>query len=187
MSAPAATTTTIDPSLTMGELLRAYPSARRALFKGFHLGGCASCGFKPEETLAGVCQRNGHLPVDEVIAHILASQAEDAKIMISPAEAASALADGQGSLVDIRTREEFDAVHVEGSTFFTQDLMHELGGWDREKLIILMDHQGARSLDAATYFAGHGLQNVRALRGGIDAWSVEVDPELPRYELEAAV
>jgi hypothetical protein len=31
---------------------------------------------------------------------------------------------------------------------------------------------------------GHGFQNVRALRGGIDAWSREVDPNVPRYELE---
>ena len=47
-----------------------------------------------------------------------------------------------------------------------------------------VDHQGARSMDACAYFAGHGLENVRALRGGIDAWSQEVDPKLPRYDLE---
>ena len=39
-------TATIDPDLPMGELLQAYPSARRALFKGYHIGGCASCGFQ---------------------------------------------------------------------------------------------------------------------------------------------
>ena len=57
--------------------------------------------------------------------------------------------------------------------------------WPREDgLIALIDHQGARSLDAAAYFAGHGFKNVRALLGGIDAWSQQVDPELPRYTLE---
>ena len=57
--------------------------------------------------------------------------------------------------------------------------------WPREEgLIVLIDHQGARSLDAAAYFAGHGFTNVRALLGGIDAWSQEVDPSLPRYRLE---
>ena len=91
---------------------------------------------------------------------------------------------GKARLVDIRTREEFDAVHVEGSTFFTQELMHEIGGWDRETLIVFVDHQGTRCLDAVAYFNGHGLENVRALRGGIDAWSSEVDPNMPRYELE---
>jgi rhodanese-related sulfurtransferase len=74
-------------------------------------------------------------------------------------------------------------VHIEGSTFFTQELMHQLGGWDRDKLIVFVCHHGIRSMDAVAYFAGHGLENVRNLRGGIDAWSQEVDPSLPRYEL----
>ena len=46
--------------------------------------------------------------------------------------------------------------------------MHELGGWDRGTLIIFVCHHGIRSLDAAAYFAGHGLENVRSLRGGIE-------------------
>jgi rhodanese-related sulfurtransferase len=41
-------------------------------------------------------------------------------------------------------------------------------------------------MDAAAYFQGHNFSNVKRLRGGIDAWSVEVDPQLPRYHLEAA-
>ena len=39
-------------------------------------------------------------------------------------------------------------------------------------------------MDAAAYFQGHGFTNVKSLRGGIDAWSAEVDPKLPRYHLE---
>ena len=79
----------------------------------------------------------------------------------------------------------FDAVHIEGAIFFTQELMQEiLGKWDRRALLAIIDHQGARSMDAAAYFAGHGFENVRAVRGGLDAWSQEVDPNLPRYELE---
>src|SRR4051812_32723756 len=177
-------TTTIDPNLTMGELLQAYPSARRALFKAYHIGGCASCGFKNEETLAEVCARNGGLPVEEVIEKIAESEEADRRLMVTPAEAAELVAAGKARLVDLRTREEYDAVHVEGSTFFTQELMRELPGWDREVLVIFVDHRGARSLDAATYFVGHEVQNVRAMRGGIDAWSCEIDPDLPRYELE---
>ncbi len=57
--------------------------------------------------------------------------------------------------------------------------------WPRDTgLIAVIDHQGARSLDAAAYFAGHGFTNVKALFGGIDAWSQEIDPALPRYHLE---
>ena len=38
-------------------------------------------------------------------------------------------------------------------------------------------------LDAAAYFAGHGFNGVRCLRGGIDAWAREVDPKMRRYKL----
>jgi rhodanese-related sulfurtransferase len=44
-----------------------------------------------------------------------------------------------------------------------------------------VDHQGKNSLDAAAYFMGHGLQKVRCLRGGIDAWAQEVEPAMRRY------
>lgn len=179
-------TASIDPSLTMGELLALYPGAQRALFRKYHIGGCSSCGFQPGETLAEVCQRNENLPVQEVIEYLLASQEADLKLQISPSELAAARStDPAAKLLDIRTREEFDAVHIDGSILFTQELMQEiLGSWDRSALIVIIDHQGARSLDAAAYFAGHGFGNVLSLRGGIDAWSVEVDPNLPRYELE---
>lgn len=175
-----------EPHLTMRELLVHFPGAQRALFRRYHIGGCASCGFQPTETLAEVCARNENLPVDEVISHILASHEADGRILISPAELAAALkGDAGAKLIDIRTREEFDAVHIEGAIFFTQELMQEiLMRWDRTALIALVDHAGARSMDAAAYFAGHGFENVRAVRGGIDAWSQEVDPALPRYDLE---
>ena len=42
---------------------------------------------------------------------------------------------------------------------------------------------GKKSMDAAAYFLGHGFTQVRALRGGIDAWS-EVDSTVRRYRLE---
>lgn len=180
------TVTTIDPQITMRELLVRFPGAQRALFRRYHIGGCASCGFQPDETLAGVCERNDKISVDEVIEHIFASHEADLKMQIAPTELAAALKDDPATkLVDIRTREEFDAVHIEGAIFFTQELMQEiLGKWDRQALLAIIDHQGARSMDAAAYFAGHGFENVRAVRGGLDAWSQEIDPNLPRYELE---
>jgi hypothetical protein len=64
-------TRTIDPNITMAELLRDYPGAQRALFRAYHNGGCSSCGFSPDETLAALCQRNEDLPVEEVVDTIL--------------------------------------------------------------------------------------------------------------------
>ena len=174
----------------MGELLAVYPGAQRALFRKYHVGGCSSCGFAPTETLAQIAARNAHMDLPEVVAYLRTSQEEDRANQITPREVQAlredATAAGPVHLLDIRTREEFDAVHIGGSEHFTQELMNTiLMQWSRGAgLIVLVDHQGARSLDAAAYFAGHGFTNVRALLGGIDAWSQEVDPALPRYRLE---
>jgi rhodanese-related sulfurtransferase len=171
----------------MQELLQVLPGAQRALFRLHHIGGCSSCGFRPDETVAEVCARNENLDPVEVLAQVEEACAEDAKLLIEPRETADAIAanDGGTQLLDIRTREEFDAVHIPQSRHFSQDLLQEImTGWAKDGLIVLIDHQGARSLDAAAYFAGHGFTNIRGLRGGIDAWSLEVDPSLPRYTVE---
>jgi rhodanese-related sulfurtransferase len=179
-------TVEIDPQITMKELLERYPGAQRALFRRYHVGGCASCGFSPEETLAGVCARNENLDVDEVTEHILTSDADDRAMQIEPREVSERLADGETiHLLDIRTREEFDAVKLPGAQLFTQEFMQEiLAHWSRTDLLVIYDHQGARSMDAAAYFQGHGFEKIKSLRGGIDAWSAEVDPKLARYHLE---
>jgi rhodanese-related sulfurtransferase len=177
---------TIDPSITMRELLERFPGAQRALFRKYHIGGCASCGFSPEETLMGVCQRNENLDPAEAIDHVIESDAADRAIQIEPADLKRRIQEGEPvQLLDVRTREEFDAVKIEGAHFFTQDLMQQaMSNWNRDDLLVIYDHQGNRSMDAAAYFQGHGFKNVRSLRGGIDAWSVEVDSKLPRYHVE---
>jgi len=169
----------------MRDVLEKFPGAQRALFRRYHIGGCSSCGFSPDETLAGVCQRNGNLDVNEVLAHIQSSHEQDAKILISPKELADALKQDKSlRVVDVRSREEFEAVHIEGSTLLSQDVMRQImGDGSNTKPVVVVDHQGKNGLDAAAYFMGHGLQNVRCLRGGIDAWAQEVDPEMRRYKL----
>ena len=179
-------TATIDPSISMRELLEQFPGAQRALFRRYHIGGCSSCGFSPDETLAGVCARNENLDVDEVTEHILASDAADRAMQIEPGELSERLAAGETvHLLDIRTREEFDSVKLPGADLFTQEFMQEiLANWSRTDLLVIYDHRGTCSMDAAAYFQGHSFEKIRSLRGGIDAWSAEVDPTLPRYHLE---
>jgi rhodanese-related sulfurtransferase len=172
----------------MEQVLAACPGARRALFRKYHLGGCSSCGFAPGETLSQLCARSGNLNVDEVIAHIQSSHEADRQLEISAREVADRRARGEKiRLLDLRTREEWDAVHLDGADFVTQELIQRLMGREgQDGLLVFYDHRGAGSLDAAAYFAGHGFANARCLRGGIDAWSQEVDPKLPRYKLETA-
>ena len=176
---------TISPQITMRELLEQCPGAQRTLFRHYHIGGCASCGFQPEETLEGVCARNDGIDPQEAIARIQESHDADEKVFINPLDAAEAVKNAGARLLDIRTREEFEAVHIPGSQLMGQDFLQEvMGTWTKDTAIIIVDHTGSRSLDAAAYFAGHSFTNIRALRGGIDAWSCEVDTSLPRYTTE---
>src|SRR5881398_2951501 len=95
----------IDPNIAMRELLEQYPGAQRALFRKYHIGGCSSCGFSPDETLAGVCARNESLDVNEAIDHIIASDAADRVIQIEPQELADSISrGGRVHLLDVRTR-----------------------------------------------------------------------------------
>jgi rhodanese-related sulfurtransferase len=185
MNTATQTANSISGHSTMAEVLHVFPGAQRALFRRYHIGGCSSCGFDPSETLAQVCARNNNLDLHEVISHIEQSHAADQQIYVTAQELARWRAENVPMrLVDIRTREEFDATRIEGAILFTQEIMTEmLGRWPRKELLVIYDHLGKKSMDAAAYFLGHGFTNVRALKGGIDAWS-EVDPRIRKYRLE---
>lgn len=175
----------LTPELSMEEVMRRVPGARRALFRRYHVGGCSSCGFQMTETLGGLSARNG-LKVAEVIEHLLSSHEQDQKLLISPKEL-KALLDGKVplTLIDIRSREEHEAVSLPGSVFFTQEKMQELRNLpDKSALLVFYDHEGRQVLDAASFFEGHGFTGVKCLQGGIDAWARDIDLEMPRYKLE---
>jgi rhodanese-related sulfurtransferase len=94
-------------------------------------------------------------------------------------------ADPSVRLLDVRSREEFDSVRIEGSILLSLAVMQEiLTESAKDRPLVIIDHQGKQALDTATFFLRHGLKQVRCLRGGIDAWSREVDPKLPRYQIE---
>src|SRR5436305_8105254 len=111
----------INSQSTMREVLEAFPGAQRSLFRRYHIGGCSSCAFQPDETLEQLCSRNGNLDVNEVLDHIKTSHEQDAKILIEPKELAQWLQQDKSiQLVDVRSREEFEAVHIEGSSLLSQ-------------------------------------------------------------------
>jgi len=51
----------------------------------------------------------------------------------------------------------------------------------KDTRIVFHCHHGGRSQAAAEHFAGLGFTNLHNLAGGIDAWSREIDPSVPRY------
>ena len=178
------TTAKITRRSTMQEVLEAYPSAQRALFGRYHIGGCNSCGCQLEDTLEEVAHRHDIFDLDGIIAFVQEADEVDRRTQVSPGEVAEALRSSvPPHLVDVRTREEWDVTHIHGATLVSEALTHEMMQWPKDTPLGFYCHGGQRSLDAASYFAGHGFRNVRSITGGIEAWSLEVDSSVPRYEV----
>jgi rhodanese-related sulfurtransferase len=51
----------------------------------------------------------------------------------------------------------------------------------RDRRIVVHCHHGGRSLRVANWLRGQGFEQAQSMAGGIDAWSTEIDPAVPRY------
>src|SRR5215831_8186590 len=166
---------------SMQQVTTVFPSAQRALFQKYHVGGCSSCGFQPTETLGTVATNHG-LDINEVVQHIHHSQEMEKNLEITPRETADLLKQGKIRLLDVRTPEEYSIAKVEGSLLVDQSLAQEImQTWPKDTAIVTICHHGVRSLDAAAYLRGHGFANTRSMSGGIEAWAALIDPSIPRY------
>jgi rhodanese-related sulfurtransferase len=89
-------------------------------------------------------------------------------------------------LVDCRTQEEWEIARIEGATLVPLDELAsrvpeiEDMADDEDATIAVVCHHGNRSLRAALFLRQHGLPAM-SVAGGIDLWSVDVDPSVPRY------
>lgn len=174
----------ISHEMQMQDIMEVYPGAKRALFQKYHIGGCNSCGFSPSDTLKEVfVKHNRPGEVDSAIAWIYESARVDEEMQVEPAQLKAELDAGQPwKIVDVRDEMEAEIVTLPGSELITRELAYEiLQKWPKDTKIAFYCHSGVRSLEAASYFKGHGLPNVKSLKGGIDRWAVEIDTSLPRY------
>ena len=85
-------------------------------------------------------------------------------------------------LLDCREQQEWDFCRIDGAVHIPMNQVgarhHEL---DAANQIVIYCHHGIRSAAVAEFLARRGFPNVVNLEGGIDAWSLEVDPDVPRY------
>src|SRR5438874_7486599 len=85
-------------------------------------------------------------------------------------------------VIDVREPHEYEIAHIDGAALIPlAELPTRLGELDGHREIVTHCHHGARSLKALEILKAAGFSKVRSLRGGIDAWAVNVDPSLPRY------
>lgn len=103
---------------------------------------------------------------------------------IAPEEAAKLLDAAEAVLLDCRTPEEREFARIERSRFVPMQevpsRLDELAPY-REQTLIVYCHHGVRSLRVATFLRDRGFDRAASLAGGIDRWSVEIDPSVSRY------
>lgn len=85
-------------------------------------------------------------------------------------------------LLDVREPHEYSLAKIEGSVLIPLGTLPvSLDKLDRNAEIVAYCHHGMRSGDAVGFLLQQGFTNVKNLVGGIDAWSVQIDPSIPRY------
>ena len=84
-------------------------------------------------------------------------------------------------LLDVRETYEYELANLKGHLIPLRQLKTRLGELDPSKEIIVYCHVGGRSARAVEFLRQNGFPKARNLEGGIDAWSVEIDPSVPRY------
>ncbi|HEX6273265.1 MAG TPA: Grx4 family monothiol glutaredoxin [Polyangiaceae bacterium] len=84
-------------------------------------------------------------------------------------------------VIDVRTPSERAIAHIVGSRLLDAALRDELADMPRDRVIVCQCHSGVRSQSAAEGLVAMGFRHVYNLEGGIDAWSRDVDPDVPRY------
>ena len=102
---------------------------------------------------------------------------------MSPAELAAARREAATAptLVDVRTSDERARAVIEGSIPLDEEGMKLVSALAKDTKLVFYCHTGVRSRSAAEHFRTEGFTDVHNLEGGIDAWSREVDPSVPRY------
>mgnify|MGYP005835794691 CR=1 FL=1 len=104
---------------------------------------------------------------------------------ISPAEARQKLDAGEAVLIDVREEMEFRIARIDGAELIPMNTIPQqlprLDALAGEKLLVVHCHHGMRSLNVVNWLRQQGVENCVSMAGGIELWSTQVDPSVPRY------
>ena len=84
-------------------------------------------------------------------------------------------------LIDVRTPAEFETARIEGARLLDEESYDQFLSLPKDTRLVFLCHHGPRGENAAKQFMAQGFSDVHNVAGGMDAWSLEIDPEVPRY------
>jgi rhodanese-related sulfurtransferase len=110
----------------------------------------------------------------------------DLPLEVTPADVKRRMETGEKiALVDVREPFEFQQARIEHAELIPMgsvpSALQQLEGKADEATLVLYCHHGARSLQVAHWLREQGIHACQSMTGGIDRWSLEVDPSVPRY------
>jgi rhodanese-related sulfurtransferase len=101
---------------------------------------------------------------------------------MTPAELKQRLESGEKvTILDVRESDEFAYANLGGKHIPLGDLTQRHPELDPDQEIVVLCHHGVRSAHAVAFLKNLGFSKVHNLSGGIERWSLEVDPSVPRY------
>jgi len=107
-------------------------------------------------------------------------------VEITPLEVKRRLDTGEKlHLIDVREPNEFALTRIAGAELIPMRQipaeLQTLEGYSDEAPIIVFCHHGVRSLNVVNWLRQHGVENCHSMAGGIDAWSLQINPSVARY------
>jgi molybdopterin/thiamine biosynthesis adenylyltransferase/rhodanese-related sulfurtransferase len=137
---------------------------------------CPVCGENPTVTelidyqeFCGIPQANAQAEEDQVPE-------------ITVQELKERLENGQGvSVLDVREPHEYEVANLGAKLIPLGDLPERLVELDKDENFAVHCKTGSRSAKAVRLLQNAGFQNVYNVKGGITAWSEEIDPSVPKY------
>lgn len=85
-------------------------------------------------------------------------------------------------LIDVRRPDEYEFANLGGELIVLDTVPEQVDKFSQDKQVVVHCRSGKRSGDAIAYLEqNHGFDNLYNLKGGILAWSDEIDPSVPKY------
>ncbi|HLJ49982.1 MAG TPA: rhodanese-like domain-containing protein [Bryobacteraceae bacterium] len=105
---------------------------------------------------------------------------------IAPREVARRITAGEPTaLIDVREPFEFQQARLEGAQLIPMRTvpaqLQQIESLADETVVVVYCHHGMRSLQVVNWLREQGVANCQSMAGGIDRWSLEIDPHVPRY------
>jgi rhodanese-related sulfurtransferase len=105
---------------------------------------------------------------------------------VTPLAAKELLTDRkQATLIDVREPVEFALSRLADAELIPMGSipaeLQKLEGLADSADLLILCHHGVRSMQVTMWLRARGIENCFSVAGGIDRWSVEVDPSVPRY------